>query len=414
MESFQSERLRELVRHAVEDVPFYRKLYGDRGLNPAEIRGLGDLEQIPFAYRSQMQEAPPKDLVARGFRPDRLIVHRTSGSTGQFFSTRRTWFEERLLHGIRLREHLLRGVRLTDVRVRVSVLGHGMALSRTEKMMNRLGLLRKPIVSCLLPAAEILKQVAEFRPDVLIGYPDALAWISSEITSEHRKKIRPRLILTGGETLTADMRRQISEGFQTRVFDLYGSHEYNVLACECPQTGLYHVTDDSVILEVLRDGKPVGPGESGEVFATALHSFAMPFIRYWVGDVATRGPLRCPCGAPYSTLESIQGRVIDRFILPDGTKLHPYHLLEPLVNGAPWLRRYQLIQERIDRILFKVVPLQGQRPGAEEIRRVESMLKQPLGPRVELVTEVVETLPPAGSGKFRPYCSLVTEGTDPA
>jgi phenylacetate-CoA ligase len=408
LEDFQSRRLRALFRHALKNVPFYRDLYARHGLSADNVRGVEDLERIPLALRAEMQELPASGLVAQGVDPDSLVVHRTSGSTGYLFRTYRSRFEDRLLQGLRLKLEFELGLRLTDLRVAVTVHGHP---SRGEKpdahFYNRLGWLRRPTVDCLLPAKEILDRVAELRPDVLTGYPDALSWIGGEATEEHRRGIRPRLIFTGGETLTPDMRRQISDCFAAPVYDFYGMHEFNLLAAQCPQTGLYHVAEDSAIVEVLKDGKPAACGETGEVVATALHSFAMPFIRYWTGDLATRGPRRCPCGAPCATLEGIRGRVIDRFTLPDGTKLHPYHLLDPLVKQAPWLRRYQIVQPSVDRVVVKIVPLPGRTPGHDDLQRLRAGLQRPLGSEVSLIFEMVSELPPAGNGKFRPYSSLV-------
>jgi len=99
--------------------------------------------------------------------------------------------------------------------------------------------------------------------------------------------------------------------------------------------------------------------------------------------------------------------VIDRFTLPDGSKLHPYHLLEPLVKEAPWLRRYQLIQEAVNRIVLKLQPLDGAEPRPEDLSRLRASLQAPLGREVTLQFELVKELPPAGSGKFRPYYSKV-------
>ena len=407
LEDFQSRRFRALVRHAFERVPFYRELYSRHNVQPEDIRGLEDLPRLPVALRHEMQGRPPGHLLARGFTPEKLIRHRTSGSTGYPFTTYRTWFEERLLHAVRLREQLRRGLRITDRRAAV-VVGHGDRIDgRGTRLARRLGLLRRYSVSCLLPACEILARLSRCRPDTLGGYPDALAMIASEATEEHRRHIRPRIITTGGETLTPDMRARISECLGAPVYDNYGAHEFNLLAYECGETGLYHVAEESVLLEVMDNGRPVAPGQTGEVVATALHSFAMPFLRYWTGDLAVRGPLRCPCGAPCATLEKILGRVIDRFTLPDGSKLHPYHLLEPLVKEAPWLRRYQLIQEAVNRVVLKLQPLDGAEPRPEDLSRLRASLQAPLGREVTLQFELVKELPPAGSGKFRPYYSKV-------
>jgi phenylacetate-CoA ligase len=407
LEDFQNRRLRELIVHAFESVPYYRDLYTRLGLCAGDVRRLEDL---PLAQRAEMQQRDAGELVSRGLDPGSLVVHSTSGSTGYPFRTYRTLFEDRLLQALRLRRQFILGLRLTDVRVAITLHGHGTRGAAPDThFYNRLGLLRRPIVDCLLPADQILDRGSALRPDVLIGYPDALAWIVGQATEEHRRRIHPRFIITGGETLTPDMRKRIEECFRAPVYDFYGIHEFNLLASECPTTGLYHVAEDNAIVEVLKDGMPAAPGETGEVVATALHSFAMPFIRYWTGDLATRGPLRCPCGAPCTTLERIEGRVIDRFTLPDGTKLHPYHLLEPLVRDAPWLRRYQIVQESVDRLVVKLVPLPGRNPSADDLQLLRTRFQQPLGPYVSIVFELVSELPPAGNGKFRPYYSMVRD-----
>jgi phenylacetate-CoA ligase len=407
LEAFQSRRLRALVRHAAERVPFYRELYSRHGVRPEDIRGLEDLPRLPVALRHEMQDRPFEELLARGFAPQKLIQRRTSGSTGYPFTTCRTWFEERLLHALRLGQELRRGLRLTGRRVSLDV-GHGDRMDGMgTRLVRRLGLLRRDSVSCLLPAADILARLSQYRPDTLTGYPDALAYVASEAGEEDRRRIRPRFISTGGESLTPDLRARIEERFGAPVHDVYGAHEFNLLAYECSRTGLYHVAEESVLLEVLNNGRPAAPGETGEVVATALHSFAMPFLRYWTGDLAVRGPWRCPCGAPCATLEKIVGRVIDRFVLPDGSKLHPYHLLEPLVKEAPWLRRYQLIQEAANHVVVKLQPLDGVAPRPEDLSRLRACLQAPLGEEVALEFQLVSELPPAGSGKFRPYFSKV-------
>jgi phenylacetate-coenzyme A ligase PaaK-like adenylate-forming protein len=96
------------------------------------------------------------------------------------------------------------------------------------------------------------------------------------------------------------MRQRIEAGFGAPVIDFYDSHEFNMIAWQRPGTGYYQLAAQSVISEVLQDGHPVEIGEQGEFVGTALHSWAMPFIRFRLGDIVTRGE------AP-STLKEIQG-----------------------------------------------------------------------------------------------------------
>ncbi|MGH7486427.1 MAG: hypothetical protein ACREMY_12640, partial [bacterium] len=186
---------------------------------------------------------------------------------------------------------------------------------------------------------------------------------------------------------------------------LYGSHEFNLLAWECPRRGLYHVCGEAVLLEVLRQGRPAGPGEEGEVVATALHSFAMPFVRYRLGDVVVQGPPRCECGWEGAVLQRIAGRVIDYFPLPCGGRLHPYVLVGPLVAEATWVQRFKLVQEALGRIRLRVLPERA--PGGAEVERLRARLQGLLPPGVEVVVEVTADLPGGKTGKYLPYESLV-------
>jgi phenylacetate-coenzyme A ligase PaaK-like adenylate-forming protein len=100
---YQSRQLRALVRHAYERVPYYRRLFDQARLKPDQVRTLDDLARRPPTSRTDLQGLPEQDIVARGFDPEKLVVHRTSGSSGEPLSIRRTWFEDRLLQAYRLR-----------------------------------------------------------------------------------------------------------------------------------------------------------------------------------------------------------------------------------------------------------------------------------------------------------------------
>jgi len=213
-------------------------------------------------------------------------------------------------------------------------------------------------------------------------------------------------VMTISEVVTPAMRAKIEQVFRAPLRDVYSCWELALIGYECHAGGTYHVCDDNLILEVLRNGEPVGAGESGEVVGTSLNYAAMPFIRYELGDVVTRGPDRCACGSPFSTLAAIQGRVVDYFPLPDGRVLHPYTISAIIWETAfRCMRQYQLVQERTDHIIAHVALTSEEYRGEvmSEMRRVEELL----GPRVQLVVEFVDEIPPGPRGKFGVYRSLV-------
>jgi phenylacetate-CoA ligase len=406
--AFQTRRLQALVRHASRRVPYYRRLFEQAGLRPDDIRSLDDLSRIPITSRADLQRLPPGDALAEGAEPEKLVLHLTSGTSGEPLRIRRTYFEEYLLQAFRLREQLAFGMRLTDRRASVGLARRPAGQEQVpggRPFYSHLGLLRREPVHSLLPAEEILARLRALGPDVLEGFGGSIAWIAGSMTEEDRARIRPRLVFTGAETLTPEMRQQILQGFGAPSFNFYGSHEYNLLASECPRGGRYHVTEWNVILEVFRDGRRAGPGEEGEVVATALHSYTMPFIRFRLNDLVTLGDTPCSCGAPVSTISRILGRTSEQFLLPDGKLIHPYVLVLPLMSEAPWLRRYQIVQDRTDRVLVKIIPLTT--PSAEAVAAVARRLAAALEGQLTVEIELVEDIPPGPNGKYRPYFSLV-------
>ncbi|HXJ80433.1 MAG TPA: hypothetical protein VMS64_17360 [Candidatus Methylomirabilis sp.] len=409
---FQHERLRRLVAHAYDAVPYYRALFERHHVKPDDIRTTADLPQIPVSTRRDVQRASPIDLVARGLDPSRLLAYRTSGSTGEPLTVRRTWLEERLNSAFRLRTFHDFGIRARDVRVVLSAGGgaspsHGrQSWDGLQRVLRSLRSYRKVRVDHRFPAPEVLDRLAAIRPDVLVGGPNLLAPVGREMARARPGAIAPRLVISGGEVLLPLERRQISENFRARVVDMYSSHELGLIGWECPRGAGLHVTDDSLLLEVLVNGRPAEVGEAGELVATRLHAFAMPFIRYRTDDVVTRGPAPCPCGAAFSTILTVQGRMVDEFEMADGRLLHPNLLVVHLLrDAARWVAQYQLTQETRERVVLRVAPLAP--PTAEEIAAVESLGRTAFGPGVDFELRLVPEIPMDTDEKFRVCRSLV-------
>jgi phenylacetate-CoA ligase len=382
------------------------------GVSPDDIRTAADLAALPLTSTGDYRMRPLAETLARHARPDSLVERATSGSSGRPFVIRRTVWEDHLINQFRWRAYASFGLRLRDriAGVRLCTPSHqrGSLLGRARQAV---GVRRQHDVNSLASATEILQRLAALRPDAVMGYPSVLAHVASHRLMAGRPVVRPRLIVTGGETLVPFRRERIAAGFGARVFDIYGAHEFNLLAWECSRGGGYHVCDDNVALEILRDGRPAGPGERGEVVATALHCYAMPFLRYQLGDVATRGPEPCPCGQPFSTLRAVEGRMHDYFRMPDGSLLHPDTVVVPIMEAeAPWFDRYRLTQERVDRIVLQILPFE--RPTPERLARVRQLGAGHLPPGVSFHVEVVERFDADGSGKFRFCRSLVASHLD--
>lgn len=403
--AWRDRRVRALVKHAYERVPYYRRLFDTHGVRPERIRGVADLTQIPTTSRRDLAALPASEVVATGYDPERLIEIRTSGSSGMPFTSRRTWMEHRRLHLARARALRGAGLRLGDQIVRIGPVSPGTSRDRriAGHLLNATGLLRQQRIDTFLPAPRIAERLAAMRPDVIVGTPGVLAMVAEVFDLA----CAPRMLLAGSEMLTADIRDRIERGFGAPVCDIYGSSEFTLIARECSAGGTMHVCEQGLVLEVLRDDdRPVRQGEVGEVVGTNLHAFAMPLIRYRQGDLVTQGDPVCACGREAATVRGVVGRTLDLFPLPDGRMLHPYELVACFkADLREWVMQYQIVQQAKDHVVLRMVPRAD--PPAERLRLIEAAARELLGSGVQFDAVITPAIPLEPSGKLRVCRSYV-------
>lgn len=403
--AFQERRLRELVQHAYENVPYYRRLFDEAAVNPDDIRSLADLERIPITTKATLQSLGGSDMLARGLAKSDLIERETNGSTGIPLTVYRARVEQVIptlfLWRVRRELGLRRGLRVTFL-TKFGPKPRSKSLLRRirTRLQQSIGIQSWTRVESTAPMDQVAMRVRESKPDVIGGYAGVLSRLAREF-DDGQTEVRPRLIISVAEVLTQAMRARIEKAFDTKVRDTYAAYELGIIAWECPQGGNYHVCDDNVIVEI--EGKD---SDSGELIGTNLHFTAMPMIRYRLGDIVTRGPDRCACGSPFTTLSAIQGRMNDYFPLPDGRLLHPYRIGTAVWKASfEWMNQYQVIQERRDRVVMKIVARRN--PAPDEITALESAVNAVLGSDVEFVTQLVDDIDDEVNGKFRIYRSFV-------
>lgn len=403
----QNRQLRLLVRHCHERVPFYRRLFRDAGFEPQDIRDLNDLHRIPIIARADVQHVSADEICSEGARLERLLMRRTSGSSGAPLTIHRSRLEERLLLAVKLQAGLELGLSVQSRRVFIT---HSSSAASWKKnlyhspLRNRLGIVPIAELDWQLPKHEFVEHLEKLRPDVILGAPSVLSWVAEGLDAKDRERIRPRLMFVGGEQCRPEMMERIECGFGAPIVETYGSHEFVFLALKPPGTKEYGVCGSSVIVEVLRDGRPVSPGQSGEIVVTGLHSFAMPFVRYRLGDLVERGGVEGWHSHSVQSLRSIQGRTIDRFILDSGAIVHPYTVANLMRDDEPWLRRFQIIQHERNRFRVLVVPFVE--PSSQTAERLAHKLESVFPELVEVAVEIVEDLPPSETEKFYTYIAF--------
>jgi len=205
------------------------------------------------------------------------------------------------------------------------------------------------------------------------------------------------------------VRRLCREMWNVPVSDVYSTQEIGYIAIQCPEVeDHYHVQAENVLLEVLDDqGRPCGPGEIGRVVITTLQNFAMPLIRYDIGDYAEVGP-PCRCGRGLPVLRRILGRKRNMFILPSGQRRWP--CMDTSVEGLQELtcvRQFQVVQRSLTEL---DVNLRVTRPLTEDEESiVRQTLVSGLGYPFQITIRYVDSIARCPSGKFEDYrCDINT------
>lgn len=405
LEQLQQRKLQRIIKHAYERVSYYRKLFNSVGIKPEDIRSKEDLRYIPITSRTRIQSLPTKEIIAQGVRLCDCHHIKTSGSTGIPLEVIKSERDYQLSNLTMLRSLLANGYRLTDRHVVV----------HTPKRPRRywfryLGLMRQSCISPFDNLDDQIKQLKQARPDLIGGLSSSLRCIAEEIRETHMEDISPRVVVTGGEFLDPKTRQIIQSGFRSKVVDFYNSYECGNIAWECDRHEGYHINIDSLVVEIVNNGKPAKLGEKGEVVITNLDSYAMPLIRYRIKDIATGGESLCSCGRGLPLLRRIEGRTDDEIVLSNGTILSPFELLHSLkvISG---ILQFRVIQEKIDDFVLKL-KIEPNFTKGTVIRKSHAEMTRILGHQSHIEIQILDEIPQDPSGKVRSVISNVKRGSN--
>ncbi|TMR93586.1 phenylacetate--CoA ligase family protein [Nonomuraea basaltis] len=399
----QARLLRALVRHAYENVPYYRRL-----LDPAlveRLRSARDLAGMPVLDRMDLHEAAAGgELLATAFTSENTRAGTTSGSSGIPITIRNSERDLGYLRASYLQDMLANGLRPTD---RIAYFRVNPFLRHP---LERLGVLRNFHV----PTGQSLdEQVAAFlaaRPTFLIGFPNVIRSVVDELQRRGIEYPSVRTVLFGGERLTPTARAHILDYFRATHREVYASVEVFTIARTCPE-GKMHLRSADVVVEVEHDDGTVSVEDGeGEILVTRLHSEAMPLIRYRLGDRVRIGPNDCSCGVARTPIvREVIGRSEDRIAGADGRRFYGDFITFP-VQSFPEVNRMQVIQHRPGTLEIRVVLVHGARPDVTADIR-DAVLRRV--PDQEVTVLQVPQIAPEPNGKIK-IVKVLDPSRDPA
>lgn len=398
LEKLQERKLRTLLRYTYNKVGYYKRLFDKAGITPQDIQTLQDLSKLPITDKNDLQVLPKEEITAKDIDPLCLFNIRTSGSTGaplDIFVSRQ---ELMLRWAFYRRMYLRNGAKLSDKELAISTRSNFSHRNWFEKF----GILRRKCISVSCDTEKQLKAILEFNPNIIGGYTysSALKNLAVEIKERQIRSIKPRIIFSTAELLTKQDRAFISEAFQCELFNFYSCNECGIIAWECNKHSGYHINSDNVIVEFIKEGTtPVGYGEEGDVIITSLNSYAMPFIRYRLQDVAIPLEKECQCGINFPMVKIVTGRTNDYFAMPDGRKISPFTITET-IERVPGVCRYQALQQGLNEVRIDIV--KDKKGASDIINNVRGNAKELFGDAIKVEVNIVQELSSNNiSGKFQ-------------
>jgi len=399
LERMQLRALRKILKYAYENVAFYHHRFNAAKIKPEDIQSMEDMQRIPILTKRDVQRNFDS-LVSRNVRMEMCRKETTSGTTG----TPLTFVVEKTASSImsanKLRHQVENGSRLFRDRYVLLLPVKGLPRAWAKRtylgsLLTHLGLLRRRLMDAQEPIEDVMEKLVRFGPDVIDSLPSFFLLLAKEM-EKGGQEIRPRRIFASGELLDARSRAFINSAFDVDVIDVYGCTEAGNIAWECSEHAGYHTNIDLVVPEFVKDDVHVSVGEAGKIVLTPLWNFAMPLIRYDIGDVGRQSSERCPCGRGLPLMEVIEGRYEDFIVLPSGRMISPY-VTSRYFENLEGIDEYKIIQQARNKINIQLVL--REKHNEDIFLRLEDTFKKELGEDLTISIEAVDSLPK--NGKLR-------------
>jgi phenylacetate-CoA ligase len=347
MLELQEKGLLWTVRHAYDNCDFYRKKLDEAGISPDDIRRLDDITKLPFTDKAELREVYPFGLMSVPER-DIVRIHASSGTTGK--KTVAYYTRQDLEDWMDMMARCWQFAGVTpDDRVQITV-GYGLWTAGVGFQFGaeRLGAMTIPVG----PAGNELQMemLIDLQATAICCTSSYALLLAEEVNKKGlQDKVKLRVGVIGSERWGEKMRSRIEELLNIETFDIIGMTEtYG------PGTGIdchvhegIHYWSDYLIFEIIdpATGKPVAPGEQGEMVVTTLRKEGMPLIRYRTRDITREIPDKCPCGSPFFRIDRILGRTDDMFKFR-GVIVYPGQIDQMISETEGLDCEYQIILKR--------------------------------------------------------------------
>ncbi len=403
LKEYQNQQLKKLLKHASQHVPYYARILKEYGVIKGENIVLNEFHNIPFLTKDIIQknfnELKSDDLDNRKWRKNT-----SGGSTGEpIIFIQDTDFGNKSKAKAIL-GHKMAGKDLCESEI-VLWGSERDIFGEKETLRNRLDnfISNRHILNSFKMSQDdmikYIKYINNMKPKLVLAYAQS-AYELANFSIEASIPINGvKAVMVSAGTLYPFMREKISQAFKAPVFNRYGSREVGFIATECDKHSGLHISMETQLIEVVNAyGNQCKPGENGEIIITNLVNFAMPLIRYRIGDMGILSDKKCSCGRGSQLLETVTGRVGDTFLTKNMERIYGGYFTY-LIYFKEWVKKFQFIQEDFDLITVKIQ--KRSEPPPEDIKEIEEKIRHVMGQSCKIKFEFVDDILPLPSGKYR-------------
>ena len=393
-------RLSTMLQFARSSVPFHAGV-------PAALRDpLEDLRQFPIVTKSDIKA----NLTKLTTRPkETLVAESGSGSSGIQGTVYMDKSGQASQRAMQMLWFEWSGYRMGD-----SILQTGITPERGWLKGTKDVLLNTKYISAFdldeRQIADVLQSLRRRPRRYLFGYASSLDVLARTALDVGIDDVRFDHAVSWGDKLFPHYRESIRNAFGCEVLDTYGCTEGAMIAAQCGD-GNYHMSVNQCYVEIVDDdGAALPDGKIGNVVATRLDNFAMPLIRYKLGDIAAIEPDRgfvCGCGRQTPLLNGLIGRDTDVVVTGSGKKMI-VHFFTGIFEHIPEIRQFKVVQRNRDQVEIQFIPDAGFDKSILE--NIERQINDRLKERLPIKWDRVDKIPPSGSGKPQIVESYLEQG----
>ncbi len=378
MESLQSERLVKLVSYVYNNVAFYKNKMDSIKLKPSDIKGVRDLEKLPFTTKDDLRDNYPYGLFACP-KSDIVRIHASSGTTGKPTIVAYTKNDLRNWTEAVARCLTMTGVGNNDI-IQIAY-GYGLFTGGlgAHSGAERVGAMVVPMSTG--NTKKLIDLMLDLEATAIACTPSYLLHIE-EVLRENNllDKVKIKTAICGAEPWSEEMRLKIEKSLNIKAFDIYGLSEITGpgVACDCEKKNGMHICEDMFLPEIVdtQTFKPLEDGEYGELVFTTLLKEALPLIRYRTKDITKITHEPCECGRTTARIAKFKGRSDDMLIIR-GVNVFPSQIETVLMQIEEILPYYLIIVDRVNNLdtLEIMVEVKSEYL-SDEIRGLEKLNKK--------------------------------------